>query len=378
MLRSLALAAWRGGGRTGDAATFRNVRSTFMPPGQLKLAEEHGAADLANVALLFYTRHDEIRGAGYEFLHKSFGEYLTAQGILDAFIRWGMRAADNDDEFTADLFLDKWITLVGPTNITREILKFLNDEVRSVAGSTPEKQLRTAREWVSACAALLNSTIKNGFPAHRHATTWRAAETIQRNAEETLFAVLSSCAKVAYPMPLLGDDQSRGGWTPGPVIISAFQTVPGSFADLIGRLLMRVSLPDESVPDSLVAKFITRLNLDYVEIPTARLYNADFSGCSLQNAIVEIGRLSRWNLSNSNLVGCDFGFTWVESCAFDQSDLTEATFHDAIVRNSTFRRSILSSIGARDVTFENCDFENAVGAGPLKKRSQRSGRTRRA
>jgi hypothetical protein len=379
LMRSLALAAWRGGGRTGDAATFRHVRSTFMPPGHLKLAEEHGAADLANVALLFYTRHDESTGAGYEFLHKSFGEYLTAQGILDAFLRWGTRAANEDDEFTVDLFCDKWLSLVGATNISLEVVKFLNDEVRLTAGLTDESRLRTGREWVTTATLLMDSIIKDGFPAHRHAATWRGAEAMQRNAEETLFAVLSSCAKVAYPMSLLGSDQLRGGWTPGPVKISTFRTLPGSFPDLVGRLSMRLPRHNtvETFPYQLVGTFLSRLDLSYVDIPTAVLYDSDFTACDLQGAVIEIGRLSRWNLSKCNLARCDFGYTWIEGCRIDHSDLTGATFLGAIVRNSTFRSSILSRVSAADVVFENCDFENASGARTLKKRSRRSERIKR-
>ncbi|MFO1098833.1 MAG: NACHT domain-containing protein [Xanthobacteraceae bacterium] len=89
LMQCLGLAAWRGGGRTGDETTFIAVRDTFMQPALLDKATNCGAADLSNVAILFYTRKDEEGGKGYEFLHKSFGEYLTAKGLLSAFQRWG-------------------------------------------------------------------------------------------------------------------------------------------------------------------------------------------------------------------------------------------------------------------------------------------------
>jgi hypothetical protein len=87
LLQALGLAAWRGGGRTGDENTFINMRDVFMRPDLLRRAKECGVADLNNLAILFYTRRDEEGGRGYEFLHKSFGEYLTARGLFSAFER---------------------------------------------------------------------------------------------------------------------------------------------------------------------------------------------------------------------------------------------------------------------------------------------------
>jgi hypothetical protein len=52
LMQSLGLAAWRGGGRTGDALTFTAVRDTFMRPDVLAKAKYLGAAGLSNVAFL--------------------------------------------------------------------------------------------------------------------------------------------------------------------------------------------------------------------------------------------------------------------------------------------------------------------------------------
>ena len=71
----------------------------------LAKAKACGAADLSNVALLFYTRKDEEAGRGYEFLHKSFGEYLTACGLISAFPRWGSQVVDPISDFGPSEFL---------------------------------------------------------------------------------------------------------------------------------------------------------------------------------------------------------------------------------------------------------------------------------
>src|SRR5262249_53480524 len=58
LMQSLGLAAWRGGGRTGDENTFTIIRDSFMRQDLLSKAKSCKAADLDNVAILFYTRRD--------------------------------------------------------------------------------------------------------------------------------------------------------------------------------------------------------------------------------------------------------------------------------------------------------------------------------
>ena len=214
--------------------------------------------------LLFYFTPAELEGAGYEFLHKSFGEYLTAQGIFDAFIRWGAPAISDEDEFTVDMFLEKWLALTSAAPITREVIEFLNDEVRLLAQTSHSPGFERARAWTSIAASLLDSTIKVGFPAHRQAETWRSAERAQRNAEEALLAVLSCSARAAYPASLFKAGTDRGGWTSGPVQISNFQKLPNSFSELVNRL--RVGNRYD------IMELFTRLDLNDLSIPTPSVF----------------------------------------------------------------------------------------------------------
>jgi hypothetical protein len=73
---------------------------------------------------------ETLPGRGYEFLHKSFGEYLTARGLFDAFQRWGRQMTDPVLDFGTMEFLRRWLKLSGSAPMTREIVLFLGNEVR--------------------------------------------------------------------------------------------------------------------------------------------------------------------------------------------------------------------------------------------------------
>lgn len=85
LMEALGLAAWGGGGRTGDEATFAKMRDVFVRPDILKKAKECGAAELGNVALLFYTRKDEEGGRGYPHIPPPTNRRTRSRRILGRF-----------------------------------------------------------------------------------------------------------------------------------------------------------------------------------------------------------------------------------------------------------------------------------------------------
>ena len=86
LLECLGLAAWRGNGRTGSAEEFARIRDLHCSTKQKTRFKADTATELGGVAVQFYTRHD-VDGQGFEFIHKSFGEYLAARALLAAALR---------------------------------------------------------------------------------------------------------------------------------------------------------------------------------------------------------------------------------------------------------------------------------------------------
>ena len=329
LMQSLGLAAWRGGGRTGDEATFTSVRDTFMQPGLLAKAKECGAADLSNVALLFYTRKDEEGGRGYEFLHKSFGEYLTARGLMNAFKRWGSQVDDPELDFNTTEFLRRWLRLAGPAPMTKEILTFLRNEARlQAAALKPDCKWQPAREWIRVAEHLVDEALRDGLPAHERATKWRSAETQERNAEVSLMGLLDACARTAYPFHLLGAPTSEGGWEPGPVHIPIFKANNINFiqflirdGEMVGYNWMMTFDYFVFASNSILLQMLSRLSLRHVYLIGESLSGSSFEGADLRYAV-----LTGSSFAHANFGGVDLKNSQLRFANFMAANLAQCRF----------------------------------------------------
>lgn len=352
LMQALGLAAWRGGGRTGDEPTFTMVRDIFMQQSLLRRAKDCGAAELGNVAILFYTRKDEEGGRGYEILHKSFGEYLTAKGLLNAFIRWGNQVDDQEGDFGAADFLRRWILLAGPGEITREILVYLRDEVRLKAYETNSNMpWEAARKWVSIAGQLLNLAVVDGLPAHEGATRWREAETKEINGEVSLMALLDALGRAAYPSSLRDKPFEEGGWNCGPIEIPAFIENAFEFGQFIKRNCAYRELggvlwyaPRRSQSRrrfgirsySIVYEMLSRLSLQGNYLPAMDFMEVDLEGANLSGAM-----LINSDFAGANLRGACFRSARLDMVNFGEADLSNADLRGAITNGTDFTEAKL-------------------------------------
>lgn len=342
LMQALGLAAWRGGGRTGDESTFSSMRDIFMRPDLLQKANSLGVADLDNVALLFYTQKDEDGGQGYEFLHKSFGEYLTACALLSASRRWGKQVEDVEADFNKDEFLRRWLKLTGPSPITPEILSFLRNEARLQAfDENNERPWEVARSWVRVLENVCDEALVNGLPAHEGAQKWRIAEKKEHYAEVALLALLDACGRVAYPIELCRANEA-GGWQPGPINIDLFRKKPEGFAESIQRLIggrsgglfYSADVYYPVGPVGLLGRCLSRLNLDGSILPSYGLDNADFEGASFVRAVAYGVRLFATNLSYTNLRWADLSGVMLVRTEMRHADLSNAILEYAVIEGA--------------------------------------------
>ncbi|MGI9499164.1 MAG: NACHT domain-containing protein [Geminicoccaceae bacterium] len=193
LMECLGLAAWLGGGRSGSDEDFATIRDRVYVTKRGGRFKGKKSADLKNVAVQAFTHRGDGDDPGYAFIHKSFGEYLTARALVEAGDKWLLRHDGEADDFAAD-----WLQLAGGERLTSEVLHFMMAETRLRANG-----LDDARERIKTLSAIAGHTVQHGFPANEKLITlkgivdWRQREIFQRNTEE-------ACEPACKIDPLIG------------------------------------------------------------------------------------------------------------------------------------------------------------------------------
>jgi hypothetical protein len=126
LMETIALAAWRGGD-TRVASEERFIEATRLSKTEAIWTEfkKTNGPDVGNLALNFYLKSTESDQRGFEFTHKSFGDYLVACSLctlafeLPELINHGI-----------ELVARAWLSVAGEGDLSVEILNFLRDEMR--------------------------------------------------------------------------------------------------------------------------------------------------------------------------------------------------------------------------------------------------------
>ncbi len=318
LLECLGLAAWRGTGATGSEAGFARIRDLRSSPAQRRKFETLSAADPRNVVLQVHARRDPD-GVGYEFIHKSFGEYLTARGLL----AFGLGSADWIEDArhppTFEEAARRWVEVTGKAELSEDIIRFLRDEGRGLSAVV-------ARTALDTLTGLFNWCLREGMPAHRLAPDlgFREIERMQRCAETVLLAVMDALGR-----------QARAGQVSG---LSEEGTMPVRWpdthmpqAELLNRIKATVGHPSRLVTGCLDFSgadlsylFLSGIsfagtNLRGANLFRAELDGADLSGADLSGANLRGANLSRCDLSRANLTGAR-----LLSCGMDGARLRDA------------------------------------------------------
>ncbi|RBO52975.1 hypothetical protein DSD19_11400 [Rhodovulum sp. BSW8] len=96
LMECLGLAAWRGGGRGSDEATFDKLREVHAAH-RFRKGKAPLPQDLDSVVLLTHARRTDGLDPGFEFIHKSFGEYLAGRGLISEAMRLHRRFTQDED-----------------------------------------------------------------------------------------------------------------------------------------------------------------------------------------------------------------------------------------------------------------------------------------
>ena len=283
LMECLGLAAWQGGGRTGSDQDFTNIRDKVYVTKSSKYQKRFQglkSVELRNVAVQTFTYRGDGDEPGYAFIHKSFGEYLTARALVEAGEAWRKKYEDEPAEFAVN-----WLQLTAWARLTTDILGFMEGEAKRRARASSDTQ-----GAVQELVVVADHTLRHGFPVHNRLTKfkgdidWRQSEVAQRNAEETLYALIAAWARAAYPFVLKDDGSIERDWEPGPIKVE--WATERAAQDMLARLR------DQWSRTGLVDRIFQRWDLGQ-----QNLYRADLNGADCSRMDIESARLQSADLS---------------------------------------------------------------------------------
>ncbi|HMR52528.1 MAG TPA: pentapeptide repeat-containing protein [Amaricoccus sp.] len=369
LVECLGLAAWRGNGRTGSTEEFVALRKLHSTKKQRDKFDSLPTAELASVAVQFYTRPD-IEGKGFEFIHKSFGEYLAARGLLAAGRRCARLMTEGEEPRTGEDIALLWAQLIDRADLTEEILRFLVDEARLLTSGQAAEALPPLTE-------VFGFTQKHGMPVQKFApdATFRDLETMQRCAESALLSVLDALIRKIRSAAATEDAPARthvgARWgqglrafhfmnrllaTSGHPVRQMLGCLDLSWANLSGADLSWANLSGADLSWAILSGAdLSWANLSGADLSGAHLSGAHLGGAKLVGADLFLAQLSRADLSAAQLSEAHLGGADMSGADLSDTDLSDWICAGASLRSATLQdssglspASVKSAFGVRD------------------------------
>jgi uncharacterized protein YjbI with pentapeptide repeats len=345
LLECLGLAAWRGNGRTGSAQEFAELRDLHATAMQRKRFGSLPAAQLGSVAIQIHTRRDTAE-EGFEFVHKSFGEYLAARALLSAGLRAARLLTEGEEPWTEAATAEHWVKLFARAELTAEILQFLIGEARLRAANN-------AGSTLTPLIQLFNWTLAHGMPVHRVAesASFRELESMQLCAESALLALLYAESRRAR--------SEQSGERVAPIRVSWPR---GGASALLRRgvnpsMLGALDLRNAELEDTLLRwADLSGADLRGASLHSANLMGTDLRGANLQgvNAQMFYGTRSGIIEGRTDLRGAD-----LSGADLRKADLRGVDLRKADLRGVDLREADLSEANLREANLSGADLMGA-------------------
>jgi uncharacterized protein YjbI with pentapeptide repeats len=206
-----------------------------------------------------------------------------------------------------------WVGATGAGSLSKEVLTFLRDEVRlRTADSTDPDPLtriiNIKRNWEQ----FIGTILVDGLPASANASSWRIAETRQRNAETMAWAVMN-----ALSLTIAHAD------SPEKLVRVEWPDARASFPSLLRRLSANSNADNSALNcfSYIVAPQadLFGLSLIGIDLRGSQMQGANFTGCLLISA----------NLDGANLEECSFFRAMLDGAELKGASLKNVNLVDA-------------------------------------------------
>lgn len=367
---ALGLASWATGGRIVTSEAFQIMLRLYLDQDKYDDLADGLSSSLKSVALQSYTRSIAADNAGFEFVHKTIGEYLIARGLASWLTKsvepLRTRISEGRCKDSANLMSK----IFWRGSLTVEIARFFEDEIKirfpeeKIARSFIEERLVPVGSWV----------LKNGMPVHNapgsqnDQSTYAMIEQAEHRSLDVFWTALQSVAKSSYKLNKLGESSAEMGWIQGPIKLD--WPSPYSFQSLFSKLssLSLISesqrlpsfdyldLKNQAVTDNAFGGVIFSYD-EQLQAVSPRtwlrisLFAADLSGLQFYGANLREANLRFSNLEGATLFGANLKGAQLSNVNLRSADLARASLADAILTNSDLSYAQLAG-----ATFTGCEM----------------------
>lgn len=312
LMETIALAAWLGGDtRVASAQKFEEtVEITRAGVAWTAFTNDNGQ-DVGNLAMNFYLKSSERSERGFEFTHKSFGEYLASRAILSVAMD-----VSSQIERRLEFALQDWLRATKTGAPSKELLAFLRDELRQRIADEPD-QYASINDLKLSFETLIAKVATDGFPMIPGNDNWRAAEREQGNAECCLWMVVNACA---YSMTASGKGEG--------VTTNISWTQEEDFSDILRRL-SRIANCD------CIFQCVSHIDISGQTVTSLRAPEIDLSHSNL-SSVTFVALTCSGDFSHSKLDSSRFYLCTLDGVDFSHASANGLIFHATNLRDVKF------------------------------------------
>lgn len=360
---ALGLASWSSGARTVNVATFDAILKIYLDEDKYEDLSGSISGSLKSVALQGYTQSIGGEAAGYEFVHKSIGEYLVGRALATGLIQGLNELREKQTPLKCEKAAKKFATIMSHGSLKSEIERFFCDELRMRYSNWK----RARREIEGRFKPLMNWLLRQGFPIVQPLVPlldkkFSTADQADQRIWDVAWTGFQSLAKLAYPIRALNSTKEET-WTVGPIELEwpNAQSFVSLFSRLSDRSLVAetgriapfgyLDIRGQAVTDYSFGSVIFSADTDEDKpgFSPALWLPIWLNACRLDGLLFYGSNLSQANLSYSSLHGVD-----LTGAVLDRCDL-----HSSTCSFTNFSEASLFSSNADFAEFDNCNFSGA-------------------
>jgi uncharacterized protein YjbI with pentapeptide repeats len=373
----------------GECASLEVIEARLMPDVRKALedARKEQKKDTLPVALAtFYLKAADGKNNSMEFLHKSFGEFLCAERLVDSLLAWSRQKPDPRKPNRQILEVEKEILewqvydLLGFGALTSEIVEYLVALIEREFKGKDDDFVRLFERLYGFYWAWSDGEFIEAVESDSEPIPLKKARLIQKQGIAigqrkvdvyiglNVLILMFTFHRYAQAISELRDKvsfhpckySSKDGATDDSSrllrIIGYGQTLrDGGFNSIVGKFLTNANLSSANLSSA---------NLSSANLSGANLSSANLSGANLSGANLSGANLSGANLSGANLSGADFGGANFSGADLIGADLSRANLIGTYLRGADLSRADLRGADLRgaDLSRANLRGANLIGA----------------